>query len=192
MKKYRSLKLQYPEFISLNQLYQICKISKRSAHYLVHNGIIPCTENDNKTWRYKIALDDVITYLHRREQLGSMIPQGASNNKKAYRKPAAPRPQIDIGTSPKKLTSYFRSIFKECPDMITTRNIAEMTGLPAGTISKFIRIGVLIAVPGYMPYIITKSSFFEFLTTPEFLQYKSPSKDFQKIIAGFEIWTNKK
>ena len=104
MKKYESLKAKYPERISLNQLYQICRISKRSARYLLKNGVIPCIENSgNKTWRYSIAIDDVITYLRRREQWGSMIPKGMANN--AREKKHLPPICTD---DKKKVISYFR------------------------------------------------------------------------------------
>ena len=77
MENYKKLQKIYPEYISLDQLYRICKISKRSAVYLVQNNIIASTDTGRKTWRYKIKLDDVISYLKMREKHGSMIPRGA-------------------------------------------------------------------------------------------------------------------
>lgn len=85
MEKYETLKNQYPEFISLDQLYRICRIAKRSALYLIQHGIIPAIDTGRTTWRYKIAIDDVITYLQRREQTGSMIrmiPMGAVTSRR--------------------------------------------------------------------------------------------------------------
>jgi len=76
--KYESLREQYPPHISLDQLHRICGIAKRSAKYLVEHGIIPAQDTGRQTWRYKIALDDVIIYLRRREQVGSMIPSRGS------------------------------------------------------------------------------------------------------------------
>jgi len=82
MKKYEELKTQYPEYISLDQFYRICKIAKRSAIYLIQHGIVPSITTDKKTWRYKIKIDDVITYLQRRDEVGSMIPRGAATSRK--------------------------------------------------------------------------------------------------------------
>ena len=79
--KYESLRKKYPSYISLGQFYQICHIAKRSALYLLENGIIPSIDTGKKTWRYRIALDDVITYLRRREQWGSCIPPGAVSSR---------------------------------------------------------------------------------------------------------------
>jgi len=63
MEKYEELKVQYPEYISLDELSRICKIAKRSALYLVEHKIIPVIDTGKKTWRYKISLDAVIRYL---------------------------------------------------------------------------------------------------------------------------------
>ena len=82
MKKYEELKKIYPEYISLQQFYQICKIAKRSAAYLLQHQIVPCIDNGKGTWRYKIKIDDVIIYLRTRDKKGSMIPRGALTTKK--------------------------------------------------------------------------------------------------------------
>ena len=46
--KYDYLWDQYPEYVSSNQLYKICRIAKRSAKYLLENGIIPCEDTGKK------------------------------------------------------------------------------------------------------------------------------------------------
>ena len=75
--KYEKIRKLYPEYISKDQLYVICKIAKRSAKYLLDNGIIPCIDSGKKTHRYRIALEDVITYLKQRDENGkTLIPCG--------------------------------------------------------------------------------------------------------------------
>ena len=58
-------------------MYRICKIAKRTALYLIQHNIVPVIDTGKKTWRYQVAIDDIITYIRRREQVGSMIPPGA-------------------------------------------------------------------------------------------------------------------
>lgn len=190
MKKYESLKKQYPERVSLNQLYQICHISKRSARYLVQNNIIPCVENsDNKTWRYTIALDDVITYLRRREQLGSMIPRGAATSKKKRKKKKLPA----IHTANKEdVASYFQVVFAQCPDALTTEEISMATGLHNATVRKMITTGKLKAVSQHKKYFIPKQYFLDFVSAPEFFQSKSKSKVFQDLITNYTRWAKKR
>jgi len=39
--KYSFLRKEYPEYVSLEQLSEICKIAKRSAKYLIENeGVV--------------------------------------------------------------------------------------------------------------------------------------------------------
>ena len=47
-KKYDSLKDIYPEYISLDQMYQICGIAKRSALYLIKSGIVPAEDTGKR------------------------------------------------------------------------------------------------------------------------------------------------
>ena len=58
---------QYPEAITMDQLYRICHISKRKARWLLENGIILCKDSGKKTRRFKIKLDDVIEFLELRD-----------------------------------------------------------------------------------------------------------------------------
>ena len=72
MENYTALKNKYPDFLCLDELSRVCKIAKRSACYLVEHGIIPAIDTGKKTWRYKIAIDDVIAYLEHRDKYGSI------------------------------------------------------------------------------------------------------------------------
>lgn len=57
---YSYLLAEYPEKISQDQLYRICRISKRKATWLLENGYIPCEDTGKKTRRFKIQITDVI------------------------------------------------------------------------------------------------------------------------------------
>ena len=62
------LKSTYPEVISSDQLYKICRSSKRTVRYYLENNFIPCIDSGKKTRRYQIRLDDVIAFLFEREE----------------------------------------------------------------------------------------------------------------------------
>jgi len=145
--KYESLREAYPEFISLDQLYKICGVSKISATYLVENGIIPAIDTGKQTWRYKIALDDAITYLRRREQVGSMIPRGVATSRKpknermkSTRKCFA---QMVTPGQEAAIAEYFNYIFAEYDEILTTLDIIEMTGLEKSTVLKLLKAGAI-------------------------------------------------
>jgi hypothetical protein len=187
--KYEALKDEYPETISLDQLRRICRVSKRSALYLIQNGIISYTETGKKTWRYKIALDDVITYLCRREQIGSMIPVGSvssrcrrlDNSRKAFAE------YVSRGNE-HQIAEYFKYIYSDYPDVLTQADIAEMTGVSKKTIHRYTMIGAIKTLGSGRKTIIPKSSLLDFVVSPRFIDCKSNSEILTRILGGFELW----
>jgi intergrase/recombinase len=68
MSDYSFLINRYPEFVTKDQLYRICHISKKTALYYLENGVIPCIDSGKKTRRYKIAIKDIIFFLQDRDK----------------------------------------------------------------------------------------------------------------------------
>lgn len=68
---YCHLRKEFPETISMDQLYRICHISKRKAHWLLEHGIIPCRDSGKHTRRFSIALEEVIRFLELRDAGGA-------------------------------------------------------------------------------------------------------------------------
>ena len=193
MEKYNALKKQYPDFLSLDELSRVCKIAKRSARYLVEHGVIPAIDTGRQTWRYKIAIGDVITYLERREQVGSMIPPGTvtsrykdrndvtSSNRKSFSQMVAPGQEYEVAM-------YFEFIYADCDEVLTTDDIADMTGLNKSTVMKFLKDGKIKSLTDSPKYLVPKQYLLEFVATPRFIEAKTSSETFKKVIGGFEIW----
>jgi len=192
-RKYEKLRDKYPEYISLDQLYKICKISKRSAQYLIEHRIIPSTDTGKKTWRYKILIDDVIDYLRHRDRYGSMIPCGAASSRsnktagdcKSFAYIIPPR---QIG----EIAEYFTHIYADYDDILTTDDIADMTGLNRSTITKMLKAGHIKSMMDRPKYIIPKQYLLEFVATRRYLESKTRSESFKRILGGFEIWKTAK
>ena len=187
MDYYESLKSHYPEYISLNQLYQICRISKRSARYLLEHNVIPNIANDNKTWKYRVAIDDVITYLKCRDQWGSMIPRGTASSK--HRKTKKQMLKIFSGET-SLVKAYFDELYSDAPDALTPSDVALLTGLSTATIRNFIKQGLLACLVDERMYFVLKENLLELVIRPEFLSSKSPSSKFKQIIRGYDMWYN--
>ena len=187
--KYDYLREQYPDMISLDQFYRICRISKRSAVYLVTNGIVPFTDTGKKTWRYRIAIDDVITYLRRREHKGSMIPVGAATsrnkNPDQIRKPFSEYMKQGDDTQFRK---YFAYIYSDYPDVLTVAEAAEMTGLHKETILRYIREGEIKKMGSINKFIIPKHFLIEFTASQKFIECKSRSEVLDRLLQGYEYW----
>ena len=198
-KKYESLKDEYPEYVSLDQMYQICGIAKRSALYLIKNGIVPALDTGKQTWRYKIALDDVITYLRRKEQWGSMIPPGLmssrlTGNYGAEKKKPSRKCYADIisSASESELVEFFIYIYEDYPDMLTTKEASEMTGFSVKSICYLITSGDIEAIFHSSQYLIPKESLLSFVTSKKYCDSRCNSPQFQKVLSAFEIWLSKR
>ena len=193
MQNYKELKNKYPDFLCLDEFSKVCKIAKRSARYLVEHGIIPAIDTGKQTWRYQIIIDDVIAYLEHRKKYGSMIPPGAVSSRQGNK--VSPQycnrksfSELVIRGNEKEVAEYFRFIYADSKDVLTTNDIADMTGLNRGTILKLAQSGHIRALETSPKYIIPKKYLLEFVVTKRFLEAKSNSELFKKILGGFEIW----
>jgi len=187
MKKYENLRTKYKDPISLDQLRVICKIAKRSARYLVENGIIPAVDTGRKTWRYRIAIDDVIDYLRRRDREGSMIPAGAtssrepSTNKRSYSQ-VVPRGQE------REVAKYFAEVYADYPDVLTTDDMAAMAGMHKKSFMRILKDGHIKVLAREPRYIVPKVYFWDFIASRQFIDAWSNSDEFIRVLEDFEAW----
>ena len=154
MNKKSSIKSQFGDVITLDQLYQICHISKRKAKWLLDNKVIPCEDSGKKTWRYRIKTDDVIEYLQNCEIRGDMAPVGifssqqAGNRRKKADEFYPLYEYLSIDSHIEQLRNYYIKLFKQFPDGLTTTDIAQMTGFTKTAINGWIQNGYLKAYHG--------------------------------------------
>jgi hypothetical protein len=192
-KKYRELRKRYPDYVSKDQLYRICHVSKRSAKYLLDNGIIPCEDTGKKTRRYRVALKDIIAYLKKRDVFGNtMIPYGAAGGKPQRKGPKTSYAQAIVLGREDKVRRYFEYIFAEFPDVLTMYDAAEMTGLAINTIQRFVKNGLIRSMRVDRQPMIPKVYMLDFVTGAKFLGIKSNSRDFQRVLGGFSVWKTQK
>ena len=122
-----NLRNQHHEYITLEQLRLILRIAKRTASYLVTSGIIPAIDTGKKTWRYRIAIADVVEYLHSTDTVARAMPSGAVRAisvksrvlRKAYGLAMADLPDGE-------LTERFESAYADYPDVLTAFQAAEI------------------------------------------------------------------
>ena len=188
MENYNLLKGQHPDYISLEQFCKICKIAKRSAKYLVDNGIVPAIDSGKKTRRYQIAIDDVIAYLQRRDREGSLIPTGVVTS--GCHKPSTRKSFSRLVTQGQEceVTEFFRCICTNYPDVLTTADIAELLGLTKSTIIKMLDARHLKSITDTPKYLIPKKYLLEFVATRRFLALSSDSEAYKALIEKFEVW----
>lgn len=133
---YTTLLTEYPEVISMDQLYRICHISKRKARWLLEHKIIPCEDSGKKTRRFKIRTLDVVHYLHDAECSPHKVatPVGIFTN--SYR---APKPTNPIREIPlPQFRKYLQSRWADAPDALEVKDIVQLTGYTSQTVGQWI------------------------------------------------------
>ncbi|HMM32756.1 MAG TPA: helix-turn-helix domain-containing protein [Clostridia bacterium] len=158
---YSYLRTEYPEKISQDQLYRICRISKRKATWLLENGHIPCQDTGKKTRRFKIKITDVIEYLTRLENAPEALltPPGIFSSREKYRPNARAGAQIDA----RKFMKLLKKKWSDFPDALTVGDVVNMTGYCQTTISEWVSKEKLFSVCCYNKYLIPKDYLIEYM-----------------------------
>lgn len=130
---YSFLYEEYPEIISADQLYRICRISKRKAKWLLDSGHIPCQDSGKKTRRYKISIDDVVAFLRTLETAPETVtaPVGLFNNKNKRINPIA---QINV----RDFQQFLYTLWAEQPDALTPKDVRSLIGYSQATIGQWL------------------------------------------------------
>ena len=137
---YQQILDEYPKYITKEQLYQICHISKKSAQNLLESGEIPCIDSGRKTHRFLIATTDVVDYLHRRDN--------------------APRPAVDE-TAVEKIHAALALY----PDVLSVAQVSELTGRRSSTVTKWCRLNYIENIYAGGKNHIPKASLADFLVS---------------------------
>ena len=158
---YSYLQDEYPEIISQDQLYRICRISKRKATWLLENGYIPCEDSGKKTRRFRILIDDVIIYLTKlkKHPESLQIPPGIFSSGAKYRSIKQMQEPID----PKRFTKMLKKKWSKFPDALTTNDVMKLIGYSQSTISDWIMQEKILGIRYYNRYLIPKDSLIKYL-----------------------------
>lgn len=179
---YQYLREQYPEIITKDQLYQICRISKRKALWLLENGVIPCEDSGKKTRRFRIKLEDVIEFLKRRDagDLDVILPQGICSS---YSYPVCqPRTYLDR----EELCAFILTEWNDQPDMLTVREAAELCGYSVHTVSGWVRKSSVASVAYHGANLVSKESLAEWLASGEGQGIGHMSEVHQGLVEGIQ------
>lgn len=170
---YLDLRKEYPAIITLEQLYQICHISKRKGRWLLENGVIPCQDSGKRTRRFRIKLEDVITYLEdtANGKLTVIVPSGIFSSNSTYLGRQKEQMLINSFQFPDfvhEVIHYYEKNFMKYPEALDTDMVSQMTGFGKNAVNNWIRTGHL-KVYCRMERIIPKSYLLEFCATPYYV-----------------------
>ena len=121
---YSELLQQFPEYMTKNQMYKVCHISKKTCLFLLENGLVPCIDSGKKTRRFKIETTAVIRYLEDRELRPELYrpPEGFYKKKQSELNRALTEDDLLI------MRKFYEAELKHYPDVLTTKQISEFTG----------------------------------------------------------------
>lgn len=157
---YDFLRKEYPETISMEQLYRICHISKRKALWLLEHGVIPCEDSGKQTRRFRILLEDAIDFLHKRDagELDAVIPHGTFSSSHS-------EPYTYLNSE--ELFSLLIDRWQDAPDMLTVKQAEAVCGYGTTTMNRWLRLGHVSGITYYGVNRISKESLAEYLASPE-------------------------
>ena len=160
----------YPEYISSDQMYRICHISKRTCRYLLETGLVPNIDNGKKTRRFKIKTTDVVSYLNDRENnpLRYKAPDDYyKTDHKAEPKYPYGRPLTsdDIAV----IRAFYQEHFRRFPDVLTISQVAQITGYCKNSVVKWCSKKILRAFFIKQKYKVPKEYLLDFVSDSYFL-----------------------
>ena len=122
--RYSELLQQYPEYMTKDQMYKVCHISKKTCLFLLENGLVPCMDSGKKTRRFKIETNAVIHYLEDRKLRPELYrpPEGFYKKKQSELNRALTENDLLI------MRQFYEVALKHYPDVLTIKQISEFTG----------------------------------------------------------------
>lgn len=170
----------YPEYITKEQMYRICHISKKTCLFLLENGHIPCVDSGKKTHRFKIKTADVVAYLQKQNDYPELHKAPKGFYKGAGCKKA---PSFDIVFTKRNLVimrEYYEERLTDYPDVMTVKQIAEFTGYCKTSVRAWCNKRELTSFLIRRRFQIPKKCFLDFLVSKYFIGISVKSAEHQK------------
>ena len=121
---YSELLQQFPEYMTKNQMYKVCHISKKTCLFLLENGLVPCIDSGKKTRRFKIKTTDVIHYLEDRE----LHPEHYKPPEGYYKQPHIQQPRVLSEHDLLVMRQFYEKELASWPDVMTIKQVSAFTG----------------------------------------------------------------
>ena len=181
--RYTLILEEYPKYISKEQMYKLCHISKYTAQYLLESGLVPSTCSGKKTRKYKIATSDVVRYLQKREVLPEryLVPEGY--RKKVYKSKFNPLAPETI----EKMCAYYEKQLGEYPDVMNVQQVSAFTGYTDTTVVRWCGAKKFHRFRIRNVYKIPKLSLIDFLMSVDFRGIRTKSEKHRDLIIDFQV-----
>ena len=185
-KSYNKILKNYPEYITKEQFYQICNVSKKTALFYLENGLIPAIDSGKQTRRFKIATADVVVFLKKRDKNPERYrasPGWYRGNSGYKRKP--PYALVPIDQSEKMGMFLERWLF-DYPDLLKPEDVCKITGYSPKTTTAWCNSGKLHNFLIRRAFLIPKLSLIDFMMSDIFDGIKVKTDDYEIFLTDFQ------
>ena len=119
---------EYPEYITKEQMYRICHISKKTCLFLLESGLVPSVDSGKRTRRFKIKTVDVVQYLRERDDYPELYKAPDGFYKSAGCKKAPSFDEVFTKSDLVMMRKYYEEHLTNYPDMMSIEQVAGFTG----------------------------------------------------------------
>ena len=173
---------QYPEYITKDQMYRICHISKKTCLFLLESGLVPNIASGQKTRRFKIKTTDVIQYLRDRDDYPELFkaPDGYYKGNGCKKAPAFD--EVFTKNDLTRMRQFYEMLLEKqkYPDVMTVEKVAQFTGYNKNSVSKWCSKKQLQSFFIRQRYQIPKEYLLDFLVSRYFIGITVKSSKHQK------------
>jgi len=149
------MKVKSNDFVSKEEFYKLCRISKKTAYKLIKSGRIKAIERKCASRHcYEIPLSEIERLESVRRYLNKLREE-----------------EID------KVKEYYSKKLKNYPNVITSEDVQAITGYAKETVRRWIQGGKLVAIVYKSKYIITINDFLDFVISPSYVGITRKSQE---------------
>ena len=149
------MKVKSNDFVSKEEFYKLCHISKKTAYKLIKSGRIKAIKRHCGSLHcYEIPISEI-------ERLESV---------RCYLNKLREDEII-------KTRNYYSEKLKKYPDVITSEDVQAITGYVKETVRRWIQSGKLVATVYKSKYLVTKNDFLDFVTSPSYVGITRKSQE---------------
>lgn len=171
---------QYPEYITKEQMYRICHISKKTCLFLLESGLVPSIDSGKQTRRFKIKTSDVIQYLRDRDDYPELFKAPDGFYKGHGCKKAPSFDEVFTANDLVRMRQFYERLLTNQPDVLTVDQVAQFTGYCKNSVTRWCSEQELRSFFIRRRYHIPKGYLLDFLVSKYFIGITVKSEQHQK------------
>lgn len=175
--EYQYIFEQYPIYMTKDQMYRICHISKKTCLFLLESGLVPCLDSGKKTRRFKIKTTDVIHYLEDRE----LRPEYYKPPEGYYKQPHIPQPRVLSEHDLLVMRQFYEEELAPWPDVMTIKQVSAFTGYGKTSVERWCSKQYLKNFYIKRRYYIPKEFLVDFLASWRFIGKTVKSEIYRRL-----------